>query len=133
MGGAHDRLGDMGREGDKFIWAPPAQDRRVMRGHRQRSQSSVQPEQLLSVVRSAKLAPAASWLSKIFSSLFLSHWAKKMQPVYLASFPDKPHKVPALREVKEEKGIICPFCHPYLLSLYYMLGTIIVAWDTAED
>lgn len=31
MGGAHDRLGDMDREGDKFIWAPPAQDRRVMR------------------------------------------------------------------------------------------------------
>ena len=52
------------------------------------------------------LAPAVSWLSKTFSSLCLSHWAKKIHSVYLASFPDKSHKVLTRREVKEKKGII---------------------------
>lgn len=82
VGGAQCRLSDLGRLDDE--------GGAVCRGHSWDHQGSAQPEQLLFILAGpAKLAPAASWLSKAFLSSFLSHWAKKMQRVYLASSPNR--------------------------------------------
>lgn len=76
------------------------------------------PEQLLLwlfLAGPARLALAASWLPKAFPASFLTHWAKKIKHVHLASFAAGASRNPSTHtsERGERNNLFIKSSNPY--------------------